>query len=388
MSLTEYYSPHYAAARKRFLDVAVGFHATVQSHPLPGRGPDGESLLMDVATLGDPDARRVVIVSSGLHGVEGFLGSAIQLAWMSRQGPNWTPPAGVRVVMVHAINPFGFAWRRRWNENNVDLNRNFLDDRTFLQSDPRYIESRDAYARYKSFLNPTSAPSRWEPYSIKAIAHIMRAGFLASAQARKRDETLSRVPFKAMWKLGILELQKTLPVGQYEHPRGLFYGGSQAEASVQLVRECLPAWVGAGSDVMHIDFHSGLGSYGDYRMLLVDDAGSELEQQANATFGASVVEAAGGDTGYNARGQMASHLRDRLPRCRYQCLTAEFGTYPGMRVLGALRAENRAHHHDRPGTASYRRAKQQISEAFCPADPRWRENVVASGLEIVRQAIK
>ena len=34
-------------------------------------------------------------------------------------------PAGVRVVLVYAINPHGFAWLRRVTEDNVDLNRNW-----------------------------------------------------------------------------------------------------------------------------------------------------------------------------------------------------------------------------------------------------------------------
>ena len=29
--------------------------------------------------------------------------------------------------MIHALNPFGFAHLRRANEDNVDLNRNFVD---------------------------------------------------------------------------------------------------------------------------------------------------------------------------------------------------------------------------------------------------------------------
>ena len=56
-------------------------------------------------------------------------------------------PEDVAIVLVHALNPFGFAWRRRWNENNVDLNRNFLDDRSFLDGDAAYAESRRVYER-------------------------------------------------------------------------------------------------------------------------------------------------------------------------------------------------------------------------------------------------
>jgi len=35
------------------------------------------------------------------------------------------------MIFVHALNPFGFLHNRRWNENNVDLNRNHLYEDTF-----------------------------------------------------------------------------------------------------------------------------------------------------------------------------------------------------------------------------------------------------------------
>ena len=36
-------------------------------------------------------------------------------------------PADTGALLVHAINPYGFAWTRRVNEDNADLNRNFRD---------------------------------------------------------------------------------------------------------------------------------------------------------------------------------------------------------------------------------------------------------------------
>jgi hypothetical protein len=138
---------------------------------------------------------------------------------------------------------------------------------------------------------------------------------------------------------------------------------------------------------VHVDLHSGLGKYADYRLLLIDKKDSEPERWACNRFGAGVVEAADDETAYDARGLMLKDLRDRLSGIRYHGFTAEFGTYSGLRVLGALRAENRAHFFDHPGTASYRWAKRQIMEAFCPAAARWREEVVRSGVEIIDRAL-
>ena len=68
--------------------------------------------------------------------------------------------------------------------------------------------------------------------------------------------------------------------------------------------------------------------------------------------------------------------------------TAEFGTYAPLRVLQALRAENRAHHWGQPNDAGTRRAKRQLRETFAPADEGWRNTTVTRGLDIVRQAFR
>ena len=57
----------HAAARARGLAVARHVHPVV-------RGAAGEELSIDVAVLGPDDARRVLVLTSGTHGAEGFCG--------------------------------------------------------------------------------------------------------------------------------------------------------------------------------------------------------------------------------------------------------------------------------------------------------------------------
>ena len=118
----QYFSADYATARKRFLSAAEAAGETC-SLCLDAAGPEGSPLTIDIACLGSPAPERALLHTSGMHGVEGFAGSAIQLALLQR--PLSLPPDGA-VVLVHGLNPYGMAWLRRVNENNVDLNRNFL----------------------------------------------------------------------------------------------------------------------------------------------------------------------------------------------------------------------------------------------------------------------
>lgn len=117
------FSPDYRLARQRFRDAARAAGFALEEHPIEQEGPRGEVLTIDVARKGPPRPRSVLAVSSGTHGVEGFFGSAVQLAWLESGA---ALPAEDAALLIHAVNPFGFAWVRRVNEDNVDLNRNFL----------------------------------------------------------------------------------------------------------------------------------------------------------------------------------------------------------------------------------------------------------------------
>src|SRR5688572_7001224 len=125
MQLHSFFSGDFEDARKRFREAVEKARGTWAPYPIAARGPRDEELTIDVASLGNVAAERVVVVSGGLHGPEGFFGSAVQTAWLAKRKAAALPES-LRILLLHALNPFGFAWRRRWNESNVDLNRNFL----------------------------------------------------------------------------------------------------------------------------------------------------------------------------------------------------------------------------------------------------------------------
>jgi hypothetical protein len=168
----------------------------------------------------------------------------------------------------------------------------------------------------------------------------------------------------------------------------LFYGGAEPAQATRIIQSAYSEWLGRASFVVHIDLHSGLGDWGTYKLLLVDEKGSPGAEWASAKFGAEVEPLGGKKIAYQARGLMVEYLKAKLQGIAFHYLGAEFGTYPADRVLGALRAENRAHHYGHLGDRSYEWAKRQVVGAFCPADPGWRAKVVEKGLEIIRGAIR
>ena len=120
------FASDFHSARELFIDAAEKSGAAVDSFRHPHDGPDGRPLKTDVAWVGPDNAERVLMTVSGTHGVEGFCGSGAQVDWL-RRGEATRLPDGTAACLVHAINPYGFAWVRRVTHENIDLNRNWID---------------------------------------------------------------------------------------------------------------------------------------------------------------------------------------------------------------------------------------------------------------------
>ena len=347
------FSPDYATARQRFREAASNLGWRLEALPIGVAGRDGEALTIDVGCSSEGDPERVLVVSSGLHGIEGFFGSAVQVALLEQWACS-TPPS-TKCVFLHGLNPFGFSWLRRFDENNVDPNRNFL-----LPGE-RFEGAPEGYTRLENFLNPRRPPSRWEPFALNALWHIARQGLPALRQA--------------------------VAGGQYRYPRGLFFGGAGPSQTQQLLAENLPRWLSGGGSVVHLDFHTGLGRRAGYK-LLIDNALSEPQRDwLTQWFGANSFEAfESRGISYEARGSFGRWCVSRGLAADYFYACAEFGTFGPIQVLAGLRAENRAHHWGTPSASSTAHAKDRLKELFCPSSEAWRSRVLERSIELVGRA--
>jgi hypothetical protein len=346
----DFFPDDYLQARQRFRAALAVAGAAHESLAIDTRDPQGGELSIDIAWLGDPAARFILLHSSGLHGVEGFAGAAIQLKTLS------DPPAlghGTALVLVHALNPYGMARLRRANEHNVDLNRNFILDGGFAGAPA-------AYRRLDALLNPRSPP-RLDGFLPRAAASILRHGYG--------------------------HLQRALAEGQYEFPLGLFYGGARLEAGPRRYCDWLVARLAAAERVMAIDVHTGLGPAGRETLFLETRGGVDDRDALAAALGRRLVAVREGMTdGYANRGGYGAALPRLLPRAEVRFVTQEFGTVPAITALVALRDENRWHHWGDGGLAH--RSKYRLRAAFCPRAPGWRRAVLRQGTALLRDACR
>jgi len=319
--------------------------------PVDREGPGGEGLTIDIAWFGAEQPRRILRHVSGTHGVEAFAGSAIQMQLLEDGMP--PIPEDGAICLVHVLNPYGMAWLRRANENNVDLNRNFLPEGQL------YAGAHPLYRKLNRFLNPDGPPG-WDLFYPKVGYYVAR--------------------------YGMAKMKEAVASGQYEYPLGLFYGGSELEAGPVVYQSYLKGRLAGVERLVGIDVHTGLGDYGQDILLVPASArGTPEFDTMRRVYGDHMtpLEAETDDV-YPIQGAHKEVYARLFPAATHYLMTQEIGTYSAVKVLHAIREENRWHHHGE-GTVGHP-AKSTLKGAFIPSDGAWRQSVLRLGRERLQQA--
>jgi hypothetical protein len=109
-----FFAQSYAEARGKFLAAAEAAGLDVHATATRCWAATARNWRWTWRAAAPADAPALLIVSSGCHGVEGFCGSGVQGALLADAAfPRAAQAAGVAVLYVHALNPWGFSWWRR-----------------------------------------------------------------------------------------------------------------------------------------------------------------------------------------------------------------------------------------------------------------------------------
>jgi hypothetical protein len=346
----------YPTTRRRFLALAEAEGATVEHHDHPRTGPGGEELATDVARFGPApgQADTVVVVASGTHGVEGHAGSGLQELLLTCGRLGGLPP-GVAVLLVHAVNPYGMAWSRRVDHENIDVNRNFVD-----------------------FDGPLPGLGRYEQID----------PLLNPVQLDLGDSSWQDALWAFVAEVGLTEAFRAITGGQYHRPTGMQFGGRGPSWSRRTLQAIWARHLAGAGAVLNLDVHTGLGPCGGITLFQTADDGEAAAEVAARWFPA-VLRADRPQTSDPLQvGVLGPGLDDATGEATLSVpIVVEFGSLEDAVVLGAMRADNWLHAHGDPASELGERIRAATRDAFFVDDEGWRGSVAEQGMATIHAAL-
>ena len=333
-------SSSYIKARRLFLNSAAALNGVVTSHENEAvKGIQAEALFCDTVLIGDDAASKCIVVSSGTHGIEGYCGSALQVALMEYVLPSWDL-SEFQILFVHAINPYGFSHLTRVNEDNVDINRNFADS---------FGVKKEEMTDYLKFRRKVF-PENWRGSELSKIYN-------------DADQFVARH--------GAELFQTLMTKGQYILPEDPYFGGTEPTWSHRIWRAICETSLRKFETVVHIDLHSGLGPFGECEIIYTGPNDTQALGTAKSWYGSDRVITPGhaDSVSPSIDGPLPNGLLKTHPKAL--CVAFEFGTVPIMDMLKALIASNWLFHNPQCNEQIRLRVLEQSRQAFCPDDPVW-----------------
>jgi hypothetical protein len=342
------FSKTFAEARTKFIAAAREAGARIYTY---GRedlsGKDGEPLKCDVAVLGDATSQKAAIAIAGTHGAEGYCGSAILNRWLSSRTRE-PPVDGIKIVLVHAINPWAFSYMTRTTENNVDLNRNFLVNRKSFE------RNNESYDKLVPFLHAKSIEADLSLAAYKAYrAYLDQHGWQIENES---------------WQ------------GQTHHSDGIYFAGKEPEWANQVFRKIINDHLGSATTIGFIDWHTGLGGYGEVVHLIFDELGSP-EHKAASTWWANTEN---GGSVFNAgvmpkyEGLLCRAIRQELQQPKIAGAVIEFGVADDYSMFRSDRLDRWLRFEGR-NDPQHDELREEYRNSCCPSDVGWRRLVMREG---------
>jgi hypothetical protein len=247
------------------------------------------------------------------------------------------------VLFIHAVNPHGFSYGRRVNEDNVDLNRNFRDFSQPLPDNPAYAE-----------IHPILLPATWPP-------------------PKESEEAIGAY----IAKRGERAFQAAVTGGQHVYADGLFYGGTRPAWSNRTLRAVLRRHAAGRRRLAWIDFHTALGPRGHGEKIYAGRNVPVDLARARAFWGDEVTSFYDGSSASaHVTGFVTSAGYEECPDAEFTAMALEYGTVPLPQVLQALRADHWLHNH--PDAQAMRPAiRRAMREAFYVEADDWKDAICA-----------
>jgi len=364
-----YFQNSYYDCRKAFLFQAENVRQKfdkVEVYSIPVESKTDDDLTIDFCFIPAKDTTlKLLVINSGIHGIEGFVGSAVQQMLMQELlQPEMLSEVGV--LLVHGMNAWGFKNERRVSENNIDLNRNFSTDTSLFDT------KNDGFAALYDMLTP----------KVK----------LNSGSIKNRFFMLTAI--NQIAKKGMPALLQAFAQGQYQFPESIYFGGNGFEQQVAIMTSVLQEKAAGYQTVFTIDFHTGFGERGVLHLFPNPVNDPVVKQKMETIFEGYRIDWGNSDQFYTVSGQFCEFVADILPGKTSIPMVMEFGTLNTGSTVGAVKSahisivENQGFQFGYKSEKDKQKAKKGYYEMFYPPSEKWRTNALIKAkdlMEVVMQ---
>jgi len=341
------YSFDYVHCREIFLSfqkILKSYYPHVEKDAYPIQ----EKCSVNTLMCENPNARKLLLITTGEHGIEGYAGNVFLQLFVHEFLPAFKCDE-VSLLLVHAINPWGMKHKRRVNNNNVDLNRNFLD-----------FSSPDIDLRNESFEKMRKYFTNPKPVGTSDLNFFLNI--------------VKLVPY--IVTLGSNGIREALTKGQYTCPHCVYYGGREEEGCTQYMKALYKHVYSSYDFVLHFDIHTGAGPKN--KMVIVNSIfDEETSEEREAEFGYSPITKADRESFYEINGDMIDYIYKQYSgQSKFYSTCFEYGILGDglidqLRSLITLSLENRAWHCGTKNENVKARIDELFRAMFFPDDTQW-----------------
>lgn len=350
---------HYGRFHKIIIELGEKYGAGISTYSHPEKGPQEDIIFCDSLYFGPLGAEKIMVIISGTHGLEGPAGAEFQirlLETMSRNMEEIVLPDNTGLLIIFALNPWGFAYGERTDDENIDVNRSALS----------HCDQRITGCGHEKVVD-VICPDKWDSNVMPSV-------------------------MKRIDEMGLGEFQRAVAGGQFDYPKSLFYGGREEAWSVSTLRKICKFYLSETKEIAVMDVHTGLGEYakGD-RISPATDINGELAKRTRQWLGLGVQfpNVAGGQSvSSSVAGDILSAMVRWLPEKEVTPVAVEVGVLSVSDALSNMMASNWARfNEDIAGEDFLRLTKMVLWETFYPAKDKFWHGAVWSACYNVFRAM-
>ncbi len=351
MNIAYQFSATVSEADKKFQQACDQRGVDALFYANPQKGPNGETLNLGLCRIGPVDASKRLLVISGTHGIEGYAGAGIQTGWLLRRGAEGLPP-DTSMILLHALNPWGMAWNRRENEDNVDIFRNLLYCDHPSETDPLY-----------DLIDDTLDLANWPERN---------GGWQQRIDAATR-------------KYGEESLTRAIRRGQHHRPLGMTYHGNGPTWSKTILDRIVLDFLQGARLVAVTDIHTGFGEYGQGLVMSYDPPGSEQHNRVEAWFDGDIYNPGACQAGFDPlKRQLVQVVWNIGIRARGVNVTVK----PCFNPVVLVTAGRVIRHHQALPVLAKSGMNVRYRHFFYPENDDWKTMVWQRGREVIEKTLQ